>query len=978
MLIFVAIAQAGTVEGLLNWEGPAAGAGPGQSVPAGDLNGDGLGDLAIGVPLDGTAAKGAGAVYILLDVVGTSGLFLPDIAVTRTGNRTEDNAGASLAGGGDLDNDGYDDLLVAAPMATTAISAEGKVYLLRGQSSLSSGSLEPDLFVAGTENSGKVGARVFIAPDLNDDGAAEALIGAPFLNPDGAAGLGWLAMYRGRPFAGVERLTVDREGTTADVAWIHNLPTTFFGSSAAIVPQGPGEWVLAIGAPGVDEVNGAVYYFDPTLGEAGEVFVSDAAWGSVVTEEEVGLPWILTAGEASLWAGVPAGASQAGEILRLEPESGTHSVEAARWTGEGQLGWGLAAWEPGDGRLLAAGEPLWQDATGRLNIYDANGVVDTFEGCILGGTVGTHVDAGTGPDPWGIDQPWVAFTGSGDANWGAGAGHVWVLGANDAAGGDCSETTAPPEDADSDGVSVAYDCDDTDSRRYPGAIELCGDGIDNDCDEQSEESCGPVPTEPATGCAGGPLGLVALGASGMFWRRRRFALLMGISSTAAAAPVVIGDVRGGLEENLHGPMLITDQGNGPQLVLANYQGTSAYHSAGEVFVFTGIPSMDTDTDAAAFTLFGASEHDHVGSGVALLHGAVDVMAVGADHSGLGEDDGGQILFLEQPLRAGQSSSQRTDGVVVGSRQDRLGAQVVSADLNGDGQDELLTSSPGRDARYGGVWLLAANLGSIDLVEDVASGRIVGDAESQLGWRLDAADLDADGRPELIVGAFEEANPWGGRLLVFSTLRGGETLTMTDAEGEWQVAERDCYLGWGLSVGPETLMSAPWGCGTSLNPRVWSVAGMPLGVNILDPELAEWTGTAGDALGASVGWLDERPVLGMPGISSVQIGETLLTGTGSLGAWVGSLSDLDADGVADLGVTAPNAVVDKSGQGQAWILSGASLTGTSQTLIAEPEAEAAPDSPDPTGCNAAPGSAAMVGMLSVVCTLLRGRSRCSSR
>lgn len=58
-------------------------------------------------------------------------------------------------------------------------------------------------------------------------------------------------------------------------------------------------------------------------------------------------------------------------------------------------------------------------------------------------------------------------------------------------------------DADGDGVCVEADCDDRDRSRRPGARELCGDGIDQDCDGQRDEGCDECQDADGDGvCAG--------------------------------------------------------------------------------------------------------------------------------------------------------------------------------------------------------------------------------------------------------------------------------------------------------------------------------------------------------------------------------------------------------------------------------------------------------------------------------------------
>ena len=99
---------------------------------AGDVDGDGRGDLFIGAPNNDGGGSTTGRSYLVL------GYFLPSAGVMSldeaayffTGENTSDSSGSALGAGGDLKDDGLDDLLVSAPLNDDGGDESGKAYLL--------------------------------------------------------------------------------------------------------------------------------------------------------------------------------------------------------------------------------------------------------------------------------------------------------------------------------------------------------------------------------------------------------------------------------------------------------------------------------------------------------------------------------------------------------------------------------------------------------------------------------------------------------------------------------------------------------------------------------------------------------------------------------------------------------------------------------------------------------------------------------
>ncbi len=83
------------------------------------------------------------------------------------------------------------------------------------------------------------------------------------------------------------------------------------------------------------------------------------------------------------------------------------------------------------------------------------------------------------------------------------------------------------QDGDSDGVACTTDCDDGDASRHPGAAEVCGNLIDDDCDGNDPPCAPKLPSGKGCGCAGAGagepswVGMVALALVAGLGRRGR-------------------------------------------------------------------------------------------------------------------------------------------------------------------------------------------------------------------------------------------------------------------------------------------------------------------------------------------------------------------------------------------------------------------------------------------------------------------------
>ncbi|MBL7983291.1 MAG: FG-GAP repeat protein [Flavobacteriales bacterium] len=201
-----------------------SGARSGTSVAnTGDLNGDGYSDMAVGAPDASNGQAGEGVVYVHYG--GTNGLSATP-SLTLEANVAGARYGASVASAGDINGDGYADLVVGAPLS----AGTGAAYVYLG--SAAGLSTTPALTWTGTAGA-EFGASVATAGDTNGDGFSEVLVGAPSAN--------LVQVYQGDPNSLPFTVTITLTGPAG----------SRFGAAVATAGDvnGDGRSDIVIGAP---------------------------------------------------------------------------------------------------------------------------------------------------------------------------------------------------------------------------------------------------------------------------------------------------------------------------------------------------------------------------------------------------------------------------------------------------------------------------------------------------------------------------------------------------------------------------------------------------------------------------------------------------------------------------------------------------------------------------------------------------------
>ena len=700
-------------------------------VGAGDVNGDGYDDVIVGIPGFDGGQTDEGAAFIYLG----SASGIPSGDATTAATRLESNQpggsdidgaypvfGGPVAGAGDVNGDGFDDVIVGAPRYQTGQSKEGAAFIFLGSASgIPNG--DPTTAaarLAANQEDARFGYSVASAGDVNRDGFADLLIGAPHYSfgsgYEGAAFV-FLGSASGIPSGSPSAAAASLESSRYCRPPASTACLMGFSASSAGDVDGDGYGDVIVGTTierayvfkgsesGLAEA--AVEHATPDAlleGDQDSAHIGASVAGSGDVNGDgyddviVGAPYYdagqVNEGAAFVFlggpSGIPSGAA-ASAATQIE------SDQAFANLGESVAGAGDVN---GDGYAdVIVGDPNYGSGAAFVFLGSASGVPDGNPANAASRLTAVPFEVCPDPASTGFG---VSVAGAGDVNH-DGFGDVIVGAPSYPQPSPCTPVAGPPEPgaafvfngsasgiADASAATAAARLVSTTPAWFGDSVAAAGDVNGDDYDDVIVGAPYYSATESDEGAAFVFLG----GASG----------IADGGPTSASAQLESNQARAHLGSSVAGAGDVNGDGYADVIVGAPlYDVDSAVDvDDGAAFVFHGSASgVAAGSPATAATAI-LSDQPHAALGVSVAgvgdvnrDGHVDVLVGASRYPVSATETGAAFVYLGGPAGASSHVTVRIEG---SQNEERLGASVAGAgDVDGDGANDVIVGAPNHDA-----------------------------------------------------------------------------------------------------------------------------------------------------------------------------------------------------------------------------------------------------------------------------------------
>jgi hypothetical protein len=334
--------------------GEAAGNSFGISVSAGgDVNGDGFGDVIVGA-IGYSSDRGRAYVYF-------GGAAMNNTAdVTMTGEATGDIFGYSVSTAGDVNGDGYSDVMVGANNYGGSL---GRGYVFFGGALMNNAA---DVTMTGETGGSYLGSALSYAGDVNGDGYSDVILGSR----DSFGSVGRAYIFLGGA-------SMDN---TADVTMTGEAIFNFFGTSVSSAGDvnGDGYSDVIIGARGYSTNTGRAYVFfgGASMNNAADVTITGEAINNYLGNSVSSAGDVNCDGFSDVIVGANGYSSSTGRAYIFFGGASMNNTADLTMTGEtANSSFGSAVSAAGDMNgdgysEMIVGAPGYSSGTGRVYLYD--------------------------------------------------------------------------------------------------------------------------------------------------------------------------------------------------------------------------------------------------------------------------------------------------------------------------------------------------------------------------------------------------------------------------------------------------------------------------------------------------------------------------------------------------------------------------------------------------------------------------------